>query len=330
MKPFLLFSAILLFAGACSQPSGTESVIALPEESHVVALDSVDTGVLLNPIDITATGNHLIVANMHKDTIFDVFDLQSLGYLYSDLIYGGGPNDMSRFRWIRPWEENEFYTVGLGIPLITKINVGEEKMTVTGNQLVQWDRDICQNIYPLEDDQYLIQPGKKEGEWCLYDMSSGEVTDIPALPFKEDEPEEKNLVKTFQNRTAQVAVHPGKNRIAFFYYKFPYMRLFDFKGQIVKEGCVGKKITDPSTCYNKEMGYYSKCVYTDSRIVVRYIPEDQQEGTTYFQVWDWDGNLLSRFEVQDMFYLFALSPDGKTLYAAKIDNDQLFWGKLPD
>lgn len=237
---------------------------------------------------------------------------------------------MSRFRWIRPWEENEFYTVGLGIPLITKINVGEEKMTVTGNQLVQWDRDICQNIYPLEDDQYLIQPGKKEGEWCLYDMSSGEVTDIPALPFKEDEPEEKNLVKTFQNRTAQVAVHPGKNRIAFFYYKFPYMRLFDFKGQIVKEGCVGKKITDPSTCYNKEMGYYSKCVYTDSRIVVRYIPEDQQEGTTYFQVWDWDGNLLSRFEVKDMFYLFALSPDGKTLYAAKIDNDQLFWGELPD
>ena len=79
MKPFLLFSAILLFAGACSQPSGTESVIALPEESHIVALDSVDTGVLLNPIDITATGNHLIVANMHKDTIFDVFDLQSLG-----------------------------------------------------------------------------------------------------------------------------------------------------------------------------------------------------------------------------------------------------------
>ena len=39
MKPFLLFSAILLFAGACSQPSGTESVIALPEESHIVALD---------------------------------------------------------------------------------------------------------------------------------------------------------------------------------------------------------------------------------------------------------------------------------------------------
>ena len=64
--------------------------------------------------------------------------------------------------------------------------------------------------------------------------------------------------------------------------------------------------------------------------MVRYIPEDQQEGTTYFQVWDWDGNLLSRFEVQDMFYLFALSPDGKTLYAAKIDNDQLFWGELPD
>lgn len=77
---------------------------------------------------------------------------------------------------------------------------------------------------------------------------------MPASPFQDEEPDNKNLVKTYQNRTAQVAV----------------------------------------------------------------------------QVWDWEGNLLSRLEVQDEFYLFALSPNGKTLYAVKIDNDHLFWAKLPD
>lgn len=330
MKNLFPLLEILLLAGACAKPQGTENVIELPEKSHVVQVDSVESGILLNPIGIAATGDYLVIANMHKDTIFDVFDQHSLHYLYSDLIYGGGPNDMSQFRWMRPWGDNAFYTVGLGVPLITQVKAGDKRMTASEKKMVSWDKDICQDIYPLEDDRFLIQPGQKEGGWILYQQSGDEVIDMPASPFQDEEPDNKNLVKTYQNRTAQVAVHPGKKRIAFFYHQFPYMRMFDFNGRIVKEGCVGEKITNPSAYFNQEYGYYSTCAYTDERIVVRYMPKDQKAGVTYFQVWDWEGNLLSRLEVQDEFYLFALSPNGKTLYAVKIDNDHLFWAKLPD
>lgn len=46
---------------------------------------------------------------------------------------------------------------------------------------------------------------------------------------------------------------------------------------------------------------------------------------TCFQVWDWEGNLLSRFNVADKINLFTVSADGKRMFAAKNDNNHIFW-----
>lgn len=115
----------------------------------------------------------------------------------------------------------------------------------------------------------------------------------------------------------------------FFYCKFPYVRMFDFEGHVVFESCVGEAIIHPSAYLEKKENYYISCAYTDALIVAKYRPAEGDSDTSYFQVWDWEGHLLSLFEIKDRINLFTLSPDGKTLYAVKSDNDHLFWCNLP-
>lgn len=170
----------------------------------------------------------------------------------------------------------------------------------------------------------MIQPGKRQGGWSLYDTTSGDVSDMPDSPFQEDEPE-ADMIQAFQYRAVNVAVNADKERIAFFYSKFPYVRFFDFDGNLLVECSVGEKISDPDKFFRREGMYYWGCSYTADFIFVKYAPDNEASDVTCFQVWDWEGNLLSRFNVADKINLFTVSADGKRIFAAKNDNNHIFW-----
>lgn len=317
----LVWALFFLCFGACSSPKA--DFVALPDKVHALTMDSIDSGVLLNANGMVATSDYLIVSNLSRDTIFDVFDIRNLNYLYSDLIYGQAANDMGAFRWVRHLEGNRFYTVGLGFPLVTKIEASG-KLDIKERQTIEWEKDICQNVYLLSGNKVLIQPGKKNGEWSLHDTKTKETVDMPETPFIDEEPD-GDMIAKFQNRAANIAIKGDKSRIAFFYYKLPYMRLLNSKGDILKESCVGKYIDDASGYFHKEKTpCFTGCAFTDEFIFVKYNPEEQEEGTTYFQVWDWEGNLLHLFQLKEKFNVFTVSADGKTLYAVKGDNDHIF------
>lgn len=319
----LLLLIVALYLGACSEPLNKGQYTPLPTNVHTFQMDSTDAGVLLNATGMVVTGDYLVISSLNKDTIFDVFDVNKLNHLYSGLVYGQGGNDMLPFRWMRPLADNRFYTVGLGVPVITVIEAGN-RLEISGRNKLEWEKDICQNLYPLKDGKMLIQPGKKQGEWSLYNVMAGKIVDMPDFPFKEYEPD-YDWMETFQNKAAHVAVNTAKERIAFFYCKFPYMQLFDFEGNVLYESCVGEHITDPLKFFRKDEMYYSGCTYTDEFVFVKYLPAQAEADKTYFQVWDWEGNLLSLFEIEDRINLFAVSPDGRRMYAAKNDNDHIFW-----
>lgn len=322
MKVFLFIISILCLA-ACSKSPSKGICVALPADVQVFEMDSVDSGVLLNATGMVALPDYLIISNLHKDTLFDVFDVHGLEYRYSGLIYGGGSNDMLPFRWIRPLDSHRFYAIGLGVPLVTVVDV-EGGLKIDGRKQLEWEKDVCQNLYPLKNGKVLIQPGKRQGGWSLYDMKSGDVSDMPDSPFQEDEPE-ADMIQAFQYRAVNVAVNADKERIAFFYSKFPFVRFFDFDGNLLVEYSVGEEISDPQKFFHREGMYYWGCSYTADFIFVKYAPDNEASDVTCFQVWDWEGNLLSRFNVADKINLFTVSADGKRMFAAKNDNNHIFW-----
>ena len=306
---------------ACYKPQ--VGVVAIPEEVCTLTLDSAcDEKVLLNATGIVATSDYLVVSNLSKDTIFDVFDRESLRYLYSDLINGQGPNDMLPFRWVRYLGNNDFYVVGMGVPVLTEINI-DTHLSIKYRKKIAWENDICQNIFPLSDSKALIQPGKKNGEWVVYDETEDKYFDMPEFPFKSDE-DESNMFKMFQNRAVNVAVKNGGERIAFFYVRFPFVRFFNNKGDVLCEANVGEDISDASSFLNDGHMYYTRCIVAGDYIYVKYVPKKEEDNFTYFQIWDWDGSLLAVFRIKDHLNLFTISPDGNTLYAVKRDNDHVF------
>jgi len=325
MKYLHLIVFSFLFV-ACSKPQ--HEVVSLPSEISSLTLDSVSVNndVILNPTGIIATPDYLVVSNLLRDTIFDVFDRRSMRYLHSGLIYGQGPNDMLPFRWVRPLTENNFYVVGLGVPVLTEIEV-RTNLRVKKREKIEWEKDICQNIYPLSDGKILIQPGKKSGEWSIYDTIGEEVTDMPEFPFKRFEDETDMFLK-FQNRSVNVAVNDNDGRIAFFYTMFPHVRFFNKNGSILFETNVGKEIKNISNYFNERHMYYTGCLAVGDFIFAKYNPKEVNSDFTYFQIWDWNGCLLATFKIAGKINLFAVSPDIRMLYAVKGDKDYIYCSSL--
>ena len=319
---YLHVIVFLFLFGACSKPQ--YKVVPVPGEICSLLLDSVSVNndVILNPTGIIATSDYLIISNLSRDTIFDVFDRYNMRHLYSDLVDGQGPNDMLPFRWIRPLNNNDFYIVGLGVPVLTEIETGSN-LNVRKREKIEWEKDICQNIYPLSDNKLLIQPGKKYGEWVIYDTLTGEVVDVPEFPFKEFE-KESDAFTMFQNRAVNVAVNADGNRVAFFNVMFPFVRYMDNAGNILYEANVGEEIKDVSDYFYEKHMYYTGCVSVGDFIFAKYNSKRMDSDSTSFQIWDWNGCLLGTFKVKSKINLFAVSPDARTLYAVKPDNDYVF------
>lgn len=323
MKTYTFLFFLLLLVEACSKPQQVE-VVSLPENIRTLNLDSIhNANVLLNATGIVATSDYLIVANASKDTIFDVFERGSLLYLYSDLIYGQGPDDLLPFRWTRYLKDNDIYVIGLGTPVLTEVSINSNGLTVNRRNKIEWENDICQNIFPLSDSKALIQPGKKHGEWVINDCITNQLINMPEFPFK-NKAEEGDWLKMFQNRAVNVAVNEDGKRIVFFYTMLPLVRLFDDNGGILYEVNVGGEIHDASEFLHERHLYYTRCISVGNYIFVKYNPQNKEDDFTYFQIWNWEGRMLSMFRIEGQLNLFTVSPDAKNFYAVKKDNDHIF------
>lgn len=315
-----------LFIGACSEKPQS-NFVPLPAGYVTLAVDSVDSGVLLNPIDLTCTSRYLVVANLQKDTIFDVFDNKSMKYLYSDLVAGQGPNDMLAMRSIKSWDEDKFYVTGFGVPSFAMVNI-RERMKVDAKKNIPWENDVCQNMYLLTENEVLLQPTKRNGEWVLYDILNKKTTEIPTSPFANIQGnEQSDFISAFQKRTSVIAVKKDGSLFALFYMHFPYMRIFDKSGRMIFETSVGtslEQVIDESSKEEKGI-YFGRCSQSDDLIFIKYNPSDSKcDAETHLQVWDWEGNLLCLLKVPVRMDAFAVTPDGKSLFGIKVDSDNIY------
>lgn len=324
MKHILIF-ALSIILGSCSNPS-INNVTSLPNSIHKLHLDSINSGILLNGTDIIATENFLVIANYLKDTIFDVFNIDNLNYLYSDITLGHGPNDILNFRSIRYLNKNNIYSIGLGIPLTSRISIGQE-VDIEENMMIDLEGDICQDMYILSDDKILIQQNKGEGEWALYNKNNKEFTNLPKSIYNGFEPKASDI-QTFQYRAVNVAIKNDKSKFAFFNYYLPYIRIYDSNGNLTYQSFVEKNPEDYYSLLLEEEVYYSRCYATNDYIFVKYFSSDEQKKGTSIQVWDWDGKLQHLIELDSELHLFTISTDAKRLFGLKMDSDYIYYCDL--
>lgn len=90
----LLFLTTIIVFACTKANTQTETVIEkFPIEGSLVAEIKKIPPVAMTPHNIFVSGNHLVLYNARKDTLFDVFTIPDLEWKFAAGIQGQGPQD---------------------------------------------------------------------------------------------------------------------------------------------------------------------------------------------------------------------------------------------
>lgn len=319
----------MLVEAGCHQAS--TKFIELPKVNITLEVDSVYSNTILEAIGIIATDDYVVLMNHKKDTLFDVFDNKSGKYLYSNLTYGQGPKDMAPFLNIYSLEKNDIYATGLGAATLTMMKVNEQHLDITEKKKLPLEETLYQTIYLLDDDRIMVKSTNEDAEWFFYNGNTGEFIGDCFFTLSNiigDHKSNDNNMMKLADRRCSVAVNRERGRIAIFYIWFPYMKILDTSGNVVFETSVGVPANqikyEPDIM--KRSYHFHKCVGTKDYLFVGYPTGDSS--ADYFQVWNWDGELLHILKIPGGMNAFTVTPDAKRIYGIKTDSDWLYYCDL--
>jgi hypothetical protein len=305
----VLFAAIVLIA--CQNASYPRvETSACPEMAEFEVLESPIP--VLNPHRMYVAGGHLVIYQEGVQAPFSVISFpinDSSGFAQCGN-RGNGPGEVVSPD-IRSFVVSEkgfsFFDAGgirkeFGIVGDTLLFVGENKFpSIEGP---------TNGMYPLQKGFLNVNISAPEYEFELYKKDGGK-ENKSLYPNWGGTTQETDLTKYLK----QVAVRPDGQKALVLYAFFNKCRLLDGNGNLLKEITVNAE--DGSFYHemiHKEIFYSSYPCANDSHIVAKY-------GSKEIHVFDWNGNLARRIQLNQDFDAFAVDFLKNKLYAVSYSDD---------
>lgn len=320
-KALILFWIIIISFPACRTEDGNATIISsFPKESQPEISTILTAPVLLAPEEMFIINNQIWVFQSKKDTLFDVFELPYCNYLFSTGQKGQGPND-----FIFPIGHTIQVADG-GFTILDANVVKFVKPQTDGSLNVTSSYKAFNNIpvngfISLNDSLICAFTGCGDGsksnyEYRIKNIHTNEViefSDYPSLTDKEYESD-----KRCQIYYKHLASNSQKDKFVAFYSFFKYFRIFTLEGNLEKQVYVKTPPfkSDNVEDWTKRMVYYGPPVTTTQYI---YAPCMGNE----IQVWDWNGNPIIRYSVNQTFRTFTVCENTNKIYfiSAKEENE---------
>lgn len=279
---------------------------------------------VLHPQVMHLSGQWLVFINSPQgDVPFYVYSGDDLGFRFRAGRFGRGAGE---FFHCNPyyWESsndssfllhtNDFYR--------TKVAFCRDSLKIISNNLI--GEDAMNDLLTVNDSVIIFSNANQAKEYSVYNTLQHKVietfSDYPATRISYEDTSDRDNVMQKQcviNRDSQV--------MAAFYLHIPLIRLYDFNYRLVKEirlKDISEKNISMADFYNNEEELFFLLPYaTRDRIFVLFIhaPESQtyyQESTELHE-WDWKGNLIRRYNIQEQIDLFCISGNNKVFYGLK-------------
>lgn len=298
-----------------------------PVQSELTAEIITIPPVAMNPSNILVTGDKLVMFNMKKDTIFDVFRLPDCSYMFSAGYKGEGPNDFQHV------DRRSFVPTSTGFKVyfqdsqvLKDILLDDYKMEVNrGNdKKFQIDQNPVNGFLALNDSVYLYWSGMgKDTEYDLLNYNTNQTTAFSFYPQWRGKDETDDKIFTYVKNSV---ASPSGDKFASFYGYFKHICIYDYQGALLKDISVTvppmNSTFEPNPedrtiyyyAYPKTVGEY---IYTLCRNGKR-----GDGGNIEFQVWKWDGTPAGRYKISDEITLFAISEKDKKIYAVDGENEE--------
>ncbi|WP_278706107.1 BF3164 family lipoprotein [Parabacteroides goldsteinii] len=323
MKYYILILSIIFLLNGCNKSSSNITYITECEAGN--QLNSVTHEVppiILSPFSLCVTNDKLVILESKSDTIFNVFNIKNFQHIYNDGIKGGGPNEFLTIapHYFSPTNKgfkvlfaetndiNEYAVTNSGITFEKKDNLKIERKGLNG-------------LTFLDDEKYIITSDfNSDHEYEILDNSSGEITKMGIYP-EETKNTSINDIERYTLYLKNGVSHPSGKYFASFYLNFKRMRIYDKKGNIIKD--IILKIEPYNSNINDEINdrivYYYTSPIADNKYI--YVLCANKNRNNYFnkmpelQIWDWSGNLISRHQCDKNISMITLDKSRNKIYA---------------
>lgn len=339
MKQILFFLLIICCSCHTADKNRDDAIIRVskfPVEMELTADIITIPPVAMTPFNIFITDDKLVMFNMMKDSIFDIFSLPECTYLFSTGYKGEGPNDFFDI------DRRLFVPTSNGFKLffqthkeLKQVAFREKSLEIIKDSTLKFDIDQSpvNGFTPLNDTTYIYWSGfDKETEYDLLNTEIQETMQFSPYPnWTEIKLPEDKLFSYIKN----MAVRPDGKMFAAFYGYFKRFRVYDHKGILLKD------ISLEIEPYSKEiepnlsdrMVYYFAYPKASNKYIYALCKNAKSDAVIApeLQIWTWDGVSVAKYKLDRPISLFSVSEKHQKIYAINGEyEEEVYVYSLPE
>ena len=279
--------------------------------------------ILKYPIRMIVLGNHIIVADYQRDTLFN--DINGKGELSRFGVQGRGPGEFLDGYGLAFLSDSSFIIGDQGHRKITFYKILDENITKYREVDVPW----VNNVFPYDED-IIVTNGQEpfDKNYGVLDLSLGKAysyIDFPATVSNDKIPERLKRSMNYNH----IVRKPGSNRFVSFRASQFLVDIMDLNAnELVLMRRLkydqyqwdekGVNSEPPNTPYLNSLSG-GRITGSSSRIFICYANGSQEERSWNLLTFNWEGEPENRYRLPFVPYCIFSTPDGMLYCLATIE-----------
>ncbi|MCK9449959.1 MAG: TolB-like 6-bladed beta-propeller domain-containing protein [Bacteroidales bacterium] len=344
-----LIIVLIIFAFGCSTNNKTQEHLyfsQFPNEVEV-KLKEVPTAPVLSLVgELLLSDSFLVAYSMKSDSLFQIFDIPGFKYLGSHVLKGEGPGEeLFIVPNLHYYDSNSFLFKTIDNLKIVSYDKHENKIilhrkidlpidfidimhfTLLNEKIIGW------NYYNVTN----------ELEFQLFDIATQKVSNFgnvyPVIDFEIKLSDKASLF------SKSIMSRPDYTHFAALYDRYPFLRIYNETGNLVKEVRYNNNQIDPARNLSglnpekyiaQQTLNYIKLKVTNNYIYGLYAGKTHSELKTQeykiddfcteIHIWDWQGNPVSKIMLDRPVFSFAVAQDDSFMVFSSVnEHDKLFY-----
>ena len=339
---YILTAIILLYGCNQSAGEGEKHVDKFPGEINLEFKEFQTPPVLFYISDMIVLDDVMVALDVKTDTFFHIFKLPSLDYCGGSTIHGNGPDDEI---FISPFigrvDAHSFYYSSINQLKIASYNKATKNIVIKSQHALPTE---YVNVFMMNGNVYGygMEMTSTNREYLGFNLASKEIFDfghnfpsiqIPVSPIK------LNMIFA-----RIMAGKPDGSLFAALYDKIPLLRIQNQNGKLVRDVWYRNKQRslsvymqdkpNPSDLMNTTVNY-QRISTTDKYIYGLYSGKTREEMKQIddygfeIHVWDWDGQPVVRYILNQPVNSFTVSPDDSYIICSSFQHyDKLYKAEI--
>lgn len=340
-QTFILFLLMVtsIFYGCKKHQDSNVTIIEdkEPKQLLISKKQKIEAECLL-PLMISIVKDKLVIYNEVKENKFSIFDLNDYTLLYQFGSSGKGPEEFQLIHRNSVREYKENLTL-LDRYRFKKINLGTKKMNIVSSTLIPIKFEDLSGFTLIDDSLFILRNRSIKTNYEFFSQSllnDDRKVGISTFPYfnskiNSDKIERENItVKSMASRQSD-------GRICLLYSYMHRLKIFTKTGEKINDVSIGPLLTVPGGFDVENAKFFTGQVYVSDNYIYSLninAKEDElfagKNQTPLLEIWDWEGNFINIYALDEEILGFCVSEENKKIYATTLNyTNQILIYDLP-